>query len=144
MPATAMSPRQMTLLKKYATDYGGGTPVTDVWKKDFGLAVGHVEKVPKLVSLPAERKKNGSGVELKVEFMKERKLNAGDTLETFTTFVAVHKKDYFNTLSEYARFMRNVNGMKFDEAPEDSYEPVWCAWGYERNFTVDTLNDKNF
>jgi alpha-galactosidase len=33
-------------------DYGGGTPVVDVWRQDAGLAVGHVEMVPKLVSLP--------------------------------------------------------------------------------------------
>ncbi|NOX19466.1 MAG: alpha-galactosidase [Chlorobi bacterium] len=122
-----------------ASDYGGGTPVSDVWTKDFGLAVGHVEKVPKLVSLPVERKKNGGGVELKVEYAKERKLNPGDTLETFTTFIAVHKKDYFRTLSEYAKFMRDENGVVFDKAPNDSYEPVWCAWGYERNFTVDEI-----
>ena len=34
------------------TDYGGGTPVADVWRRDAGLAVGHIEMVAKLVSLP--------------------------------------------------------------------------------------------
>ena len=36
------------------TDYGGGTPVSDVWRKDVGISVGHLAPVPKLVSLPVE------------------------------------------------------------------------------------------
>ncbi len=35
-----------------ASDYGGGTPIVDVWRRDVGMAVGHVEPRPKLVSLP--------------------------------------------------------------------------------------------
>ena len=35
-----------------ASDYGGGTPIVDVWRRDVGIAVGHVESQPKLVSLP--------------------------------------------------------------------------------------------
>jgi alpha-galactosidase len=35
-----------------ADDYGGGTPIVDVWRRDIGMAVGHVEPRPKLVSLP--------------------------------------------------------------------------------------------
>jgi alpha-galactosidase len=35
-----------------ASDYGGGTPILDVWRRDVGMAVGHVEPRPKLVSLP--------------------------------------------------------------------------------------------
>src|SRR5690348_4424313 len=33
------------------TDYGGGTPVVDVWRRGVGIAVGHLELSPKLVSL---------------------------------------------------------------------------------------------
>ena len=39
------------------SDYGGGTPVVDVWRRDVGLAIGHVELLPKLVALPVERAK---------------------------------------------------------------------------------------
>src|SRR6185503_5184389 len=41
------------------SDYGGGTPVLDVWRHAVGLAIGHVELVPKLVSLPVERLASG-------------------------------------------------------------------------------------
>jgi hypothetical protein len=33
-------------------DYGGGTPVVDVWRRDTGIGVRHAEPAPKLVSLP--------------------------------------------------------------------------------------------
>ena len=26
-----------------ASDYGGGTPIVDVWRRDVGIGVGHVE-----------------------------------------------------------------------------------------------------
>jgi len=34
------------------SDYGGGIPVTDLWRKDGGIAVGHIEPFPREVSLP--------------------------------------------------------------------------------------------
>ena len=43
-----------------ASDYGGGTPVTDVWRPDVGVAVGHIAPVPKLVSLTRNHGCNGS------------------------------------------------------------------------------------
>jgi alpha-galactosidase len=44
--------KQENFLGMNASDYGGGTPVVDVWRRDVGVAVGHVEMAPKLVSLP--------------------------------------------------------------------------------------------
>jgi len=44
--------QQENFMGMNASDYGGGTPVVDVWRRDVGLAVGHVESAPKLVSLP--------------------------------------------------------------------------------------------
>ena len=44
--------KQENFLGMNATDYGGGTPVADVWRRDVGIAVGHLEHAPKLVSLP--------------------------------------------------------------------------------------------
>ena len=45
-----------------ASDYGGGTPVVDVWRRDYGLAVGHVETAPKLVALPITMTPRGARV----------------------------------------------------------------------------------
>ncbi len=128
--------KQENYLGMNATDYGGGTPVVDVWKKNFGIAVGHLETVPKLVSLPVSRSVNG--VEIKVKYNKDFILEPGDTLQTFSTFVAVHRGDYFHTLKMYSEIMQR-KGLKIKKAPETAYEPVWCAWGYERNFKVEEI-----
>jgi alpha-galactosidase len=117
-----------------ASDYGGGTPVSDIWRKDAGLAVGHLERVPKLVSLPVRSEDVHKGAQLSVQYKKDIALQPADTLKTFTTFVAVHKGDYYNALTEYSRFMQS-RGVKFPVFPETAYQPIWCAWGYERNFT---------
>ncbi|MCB0284593.1 MAG: alpha-galactosidase, partial [Calditrichaeota bacterium] len=117
-----------------ASDYGGGTPISDIWRKDAGLAVGHLEVVPKLVSLPVKSDKVNRGAELAVSYKKDAELKPGDTLKTFTTFAMVHKGDFYNSLSEYSRFMQ-AQGIAMPKFAESTYEPIWCAWGYERNFT---------
>ncbi len=119
-----------------ATDYGGGVPVVDVWKRDYGLAVGHTETKPKLVSLPVERNAKLGGTEIKVVYEKETVLAPQKKTETFETFVATHKGDYFHTLKKFSEFMRKHKGFTFPQPPSASYEPIWCAWGYEREFTV--------
>ena len=32
-----------------------------------------------------------------------------------------------------------AQGVTFDAPPDDAYEPVWCAWGYERDFRVEQI-----
>lgn len=116
-------------------DYGGGTPVADIWRQDAGLAVGHVEMVPKQVSLPVSMKTELEA-SIAVTYRKTVNLKPGDTLATFTTFAAVHKGDHFQTLSEYRRLMIR-QGIEFRDAPRSAYETIWCAWGYEKDFTMD-------
>jgi alpha-galactosidase len=122
-----------------ATDYGGGIPIVDVWKRNYGFAIGHVKKVPKLVSFPVERNSKIGGVEIKMMERKNIKLNTGDSLKILTGFIATHKGDYFHTLKEYSKFMQEYNNVKFNKPPKESYEPIWCAWGYERNFNVKEI-----
>ena len=43
---------QQNYLGMNASDYGGGTPIVDVWRRDVGIGVGHVEPRPRLISLP--------------------------------------------------------------------------------------------
>jgi alpha-galactosidase len=115
------------------TDYGGGTPVVDVWRRDVGIAVGHMELSPKLVSLPVampDQKHATVAVHLKLN----RELKPGETIKTFRTFVTVHQGDYFRSLAEYRRVMVK-QGVVFKPAPDDAFAPIWCAWGYGKNFT---------
>jgi len=120
-----------------ATDYGGGTPVSDVWRKDVGMAVGHLEATPKLVSLPVSVS-DKEQAELGVRFKLNRVLKPGQSIETFRTFVTVHRGDYFHSLAEYRRVMARL-GVRMNPASSTAYEPIWCAWGFERDFTVDQI-----
>ncbi len=127
---------QQNFMGMNASDYGGGTPVVDVWRREIGLGVGHAETVPKLVSLPVEMP--DSCASLGIFFPANRVLQSGEKLETFETFVSVHRGDFFSTLSEYRRLLES-KGIRFTRPPAASYEPIWCAWGYERKFTMDQI-----
>jgi alpha-galactosidase len=116
-----------------ASDYGGGTPVLDVWRRDVGIAVGHVELLPKQVSLPVRRRPDGD-VEVAVSARRARTLGPGESLDTLRTFVAVHRGDHWDALRAYASAM-GAQGIHIAQAPLSAFEPIWCAWGYGRDFT---------
>jgi len=122
------------------TDYGGGIPVVDLWRKDAGIAIGHAELIPRMVSLPIEKDKYDSWAMMSVEYQYPVPLSfkCGDTLRTFTTFVSVHLGDCFNSLRSYSKFMQ-ASGIKLAPVEPEAYEAVWCAWGYERRFTVSEV-----
>ncbi|HXY42365.1 MAG TPA: alpha-galactosidase, partial [Vicinamibacteria bacterium] len=116
-----------------ASDYGGGTPVVDVWRRDLGLAIGHLELVPRLVSLPVRRQGAGE-VELALAVKKSTSLAPGESLSALRSFVAVHRGDMWETLRAYAGMMQ-AQGLVVPRAPASAKEPIWCAWGYGRAFT---------
>ena len=121
-----------------ASDYGGGTPVVDIWRRDVGLGVGHLELVPKLVSLPVSMP-DSLHADLAVMYQGKQVLKPGESSSgTFKTFVMVHNRDYFTTLVTY-RDMMGKQGIRFDPLAAASYEPIWCAWGYRRNFTMPQI-----
>ena len=125
--------KQENFLGMNDTDYGGGTPVVDVWRRDVGIGVGHVAMVPKLVSLPVTMPGPDQAT-LTVEMKHEEVLKPGSTMKTLRTFVAVHQGDYFQTLRDYREVMM-AQGVRFDAAPDSAFGPIWCAWGYGRKFT---------
>jgi alpha-galactosidase len=125
--------QQDNYLGMNATDYGGGTPVVDVWRRDIGLAVGHVEMAAKLVSMPVAMP-DAEHATLGLTFRLNQKLKPGESIATFRSFAAVHQGDYFHVLRAYSEVMQ-AQGVKFQAAPASAYEPIWCAWGYGRTFT---------
>ncbi|RLD77237.1 MAG: alpha-galactosidase, partial [Bacteroidetes bacterium] len=117
-----------------------GIPVLDVWRSDYGIAVGHTELVPRLVSTPVNTNKNGNkaNFQIEYEYPEEFEFYVGDTLKTYETFVTVHEGDCFSSLNKFTNYMQ-AKGIKFVEPEESAFEPIWCAWGYERNFTIDEI-----
>jgi alpha-galactosidase len=127
---------QRNFMGMNASDYGGGTAVVDVWRRDHGLAVGHVETVPKLLALPLTM--TAAGARVAVECDEAIDLAPGQGFSTFDTFVAMHSGDYFVTLDAYRRILAE-RGLAQAKVPAAAYEPVWCAWGYERDFTINEV-----
>jgi alpha-galactosidase len=127
---------QRNFMGMNASDYGGGTPVADVWQPECGLAVGHLDTVPRLVALPVRAVKGGAALALECE--QSITLQPGQELLAFDTFVTLHTGDYFAALDRY-RLVMAERGLAAPEAGAESYEPIWCAWGYERDFTVPLM-----
>ncbi|CAN5688941.1 alpha-galactosidase [soil metagenome] len=127
---------QRNFMGMNGSDYGGGTPVAVVWRRDVGLAVGHVETVPRLVSLPVAAQPDGTRLGLSGD--EPTLLAPGATVTLPAAFLMAHTGDHFRPLDTYRRVM-GERGLAAPAIPESSYGPVWCAWGYERNFTTEQV-----
>jgi alpha-galactosidase len=132
--------RQENYLGMNAADYGGGTPIVDVWRRDVGVAVGHVEPRPKLVSLPVAMP-DAAHATIAVNYRYATTLKSGESFSTFRTFVSVHQKDYFRTLLDYRRFMTKKQAFQMPAPPDSAYGAIWCAWGYGRTFQPQQVFD---
>ena len=130
---------QQNYLGMNASDYGGGTPIIDVWRRDVGIGVGDVEAVPRLISLPVSMP-NARQARISVQYRHDRSMQPGESFHTFRTFVTVHKGDYFQTLLTYRQFMVK-QGFQMAKAPDGGFGAIWCAWGYGRNFKPQQIYD---
>jgi alpha-galactosidase len=88
---------QQNYLGMNASDYGGGTPIVDVWRKDVGIGVGLLEPRPHLISLPVSMP-TARQAKVSVQYRHDQTLAPGESFHTFRSFVAVHQRDYFQTL----------------------------------------------
>jgi alpha-galactosidase len=127
---------QRNTLSMAASDYGGGIPMANLWRRDVGLAVGHVEPLPRLLDLPV--RKTAKGASIAIEGAHATKLAPGQSLSTDRTFIVAHTGDHFAPLTQYRKFLE-AEGVVAPMAPESAFAPVWCAWGYEREFTVEQI-----
>ena len=122
------------------SDYGGGIPVVCLWRRDAGVIVGHLAPNPEIVSLPVEKKQGEDfvSVSLVKEYDEGLALASGDSFETYNGFIHVYEGDCFGALRQYAALLEKV-GVVMPESEPDAFEPAWCAWGYERRFTIDEI-----
>jgi alpha-galactosidase len=127
---------QRNSLRMAASDYGGGIPMANIWRRDVGLAVGHVEPIPRLLDLPV--RKTAKGARIAIESTRAVNLEPAQSLSTDRTFLVAHSGDHFSPLSQYRQFLQE-EGIVAPKAPESAFAPVWCAWGYEREFTVEQI-----
>lgn len=130
---------QQNYLGMNASDYGGGTPIIDVWRRDVGIGIGDVEPGPRLISLPVSMP-DAAHAHIAVTYKHARTLDAGETLHTFRTFVNAHQGDYFQTLTTYRGLMAK-QGFQMAAPPEGAFGAIWCAWGYGRTVQLKQVYD---
>ena len=122
------------------SDYGGGVPVVCLWRKDAGVMIGHLEPNPVLVSLPVCKKtgEDFATIGIVKEYDSPLPLQPGESLETCEAFISVFTGDCFSALRNYAGLLE-AKGVVMPESEPAAFEPAWCAWGYERRFTIDEI-----
>ena len=123
------------------TDYGGGIPMITLWRRDANLSTGLVEPNLKLISMPVKKVRYEDFVTMSLlqEFEYPVELAKDDTVETWNQFISVGKGDFFNPLSQFSKYMEAYAGYVPQASEPEAYEAVWCAWGYERTFTIDEV-----
>lgn len=123
------------------SDYGGGIPVLDLWRKDGGIAVGLREDITRLVNMPVQMNLHDTYASLGIEYEYPEaiRFKKNDTIHTYSTFISIHKGDFFDPVRQFSKYMQNERGIKFAESEPEAYEAVWCAWGYERTFTINEV-----
>jgi alpha-galactosidase len=119
----AMSPRGQ----------GGGVPVVAFWTKSVGVAVGHAETQPLVLSIPAKVDREGR-VDVRLSIPQGRKLAPGESLSTPWTFVAVYAGDFFEPLRMYSLLLQR-RGWKPAQPNSEDYNANWCGWGYMTDVT---------
>jgi len=130
--------KQENFMGMEASDYGGGTPIVDVWRREGGVAIGHIETTPRIVSIPLSC--GAKSLQLSMSAPLKQTLQTGELLSLPQGFVATHSGDYFAVLDAYRRIMA-TRGISSPQPPQAAYEPIWCAWGYERDCTLKMIED---
>ena len=120
-------------------DYGGGIPMVSLWNGEKNVSIGLAVPCLETLSFPVAGKGNTARASILMELDSPAVLEPGDTLFALRQFVWEGKGDFFKPVRAFSEFMQDTYGFQMPVSPEDAYEPVWCAWGYERTFTVDEV-----
>ncbi len=118
---------------------GGGIPVVAFWTHEVGEAIGHVETLPLVLSIPVETTKDGR-VAASVWFSANATLKPGEVYATPRTFLAVYKGDYYEPLSMWSNAVER-EGLTRPANNDENYAVSWCGWGYEEDVTPKQMLD---
>lgn len=123
------------------SDYGGGIPMVYLWRKDGGIATGLTENTLKLISMPTEwiNYNDYASISLTYEYEEPEIFAKGDTIRIYNSFISVNNGDFYNPLKQFSEYMQDMEGIILPESEPEAFEPVWCAWGYERMFTINEV-----
>ncbi|MGD0922525.1 MAG: alpha-galactosidase [Terriglobia bacterium] len=112
---------------------GGGIPVVAFWTATVGEAIGHVETLPLVLSLPV---KVGPDERIQASLVLDSKttLKPGEVFSTPRSFVAVFAGDFYEPLHLYSSVLQR-EGWTIPKPTNEDYNMSWCGWGYEFDVT---------
>ena len=113
---------------------GGGIPVVAFWTASLGEALGHVETLPLVLSLPVKVAKDGR-IDASLVLDAQTRLKPGEVFSTPRSFVVVYAGDFYEPLSLYSRVLQR-EGWTLPKPTREDYNISWCGWGYEFNVTA--------
>ena len=125
--------QQLTFSDKGAGGAGGGIPVVAFWTRAVGEAIGQLDSVPLVLSMPVQTAPDGR-VSAKISLDRPAVLHTSQTYSAPATFLAVFHGDYYEALRLYSDLLRRQGWAPAHPVPAD-YEANWCGWGYQLQFT---------
>jgi alpha-galactosidase len=118
---------------------GGGIPVVAFWTKNVGEAIGHLETLPLVLSIPVKTTQDGR-VLAAVRLPANTTVKPGETYSTPRTFLAVYKGDYYEPLNTWSTAVER-EGLSKPPNNDENYAVAWCGWGYEFAVTPKQMLD---
>ena len=135
-----------------------GIPFMDVWGAEMGMAIFHVEGIPRFHHLLLKANENKT-VDIGFMVVPEdsygqfpEKLKSNESITTWKSAVCTHQNDFFQPGRRFSQLLNGAikkQGRRgFQEIyPEQAYEPYWKTWGMNslsgtREFTIQQVKDK--
>src|SRR6516165_1299761 len=112
---------------------GGGIPVAAFWTASVGEAIGHLETLPLVLSLPVKTESDRR-ISASLDIEPDTTLKPGEVFSTPRSFVAVYSGDFYQPLRLYSQALQR-EGWRLAKPDAEDYQMSWCGWGYESNFT---------
>ena len=118
---------------------GGGIPVVAFWTKSVGEAIGHLETLPFVLSIPVKTTPDGR-VSASVRLPANAVLKPGESYSTPRTFLAVYAGDFYEPLTTWSNAVER-EGLAKPANNNENYAVSWCGWGYEFGVTPKQMLD---
>ena len=118
---------------------GGGIPVVAFWTRSVGEAIGHIETLPLVLSIPVKTTEDGR-VSAGLRMSESVVLKPGDIYSTPRTFLAVYAGDFYEPLSTWSNAVER-EGLAKPANNDENYAVSWCGWGYEFGVTPKQMLD---
>ena len=112
---------------------GGGIPVVAFWTDKVGEAIGHIETIPWVLSMPVDVTSDNH-VNASMVLDPDTTLKPGEAYSTPRGFIAVYSGDYYEPLRLYSEVLQR-EGWDLPKPHDADYQISWCGWGYESEVT---------